>query len=574
MYSVSNAYKTKMLSQIQTHALSGTIGSVSFTGEDVIGVSYTNKCSDKKVSIGGVNVGTLKLTFLHDILERGDYRGKTITLSDSLLTGYDANNDPVWETVPIGTFYVGEATWRAEGMVDVVAYDCISKTDKTLEITTSNGTIYEWSKFIELKTGAVFGMTEEECEALPNGTEILTPYAFHKMGTYRDLINALAQMVGGFAYAAKDGTWKFKNYGSDPVLTIAKNRRFKGAKYSDFTTLYDAVSFTRARDGVQIVCGSARGVTMDLGENPFLQYGGARMVWDMAESIVNAILPMRYIPYDVSLLPALICLDLGDVVSFSTDYADATTLGAVMDVTWVYNKSFTIRCYGDNPDIYKVESQAKKNLSGISKQVAQNNITYYIYSNTQAYTFGNDVEVEIANLRFTSTEETTVEINHEFIFDMTADLSHSIQYEVRYYLDDELVEYTPYEKLGTGGIQGLLSGSTDFSITRDFFYVLKDVAPNFTHSWKVRIYTKGITSTTIDVDHCHVTLKGQKLYGADEFDGFLEFEDSVHLFDIGGVGMLSMEDSVTFSESPSESNYILTESGDELTTENGDNLIW
>ena len=568
MYQVSNDYKAKMLSQIQTHKLTGTIGSTSFTGEDVIGVSYTNKCTDKKVNIGGVNVGTLKLTFLTDILNRGEYIGKTITISDSLLLGYDENEDPIWEAVPIGTFYVSDAVWRAEGMVDVVAYDCLSKMDEPLEITTSNGSIYSWSKYIESKTGAVFGMTENECQALPNGTEIMTPYATNKMETYRDLLNALAQMVGGFAYAAKDGTWKYKTYNNTSVLSIQKNRRFKGAKYSDYTTLYDAVSFVRAVDGAELVCGNARGVTMSLGENPFLQYGGTGAVWRKATNIVNAISSMTYIPYEVSLLPAFVCLDLGDVISLTSDYSSGTTKGAVMDVTWTYNKSFSVKCYGDNPDLYKVESQSKKNISGISKQTAQNNITYYIYSNIEAFTFGSETETEIANLRFTSTEETTVKINHEFIMEMTADLSQSCSYEVRYYLDDELVNYSPYEQIG--GLYGASSGNTSLVITRDFFYILKDVEPNQTHSWKVKLLTHGISSMKVDVDHCHVTLEGQKLYGADAFDGFIEASDTMDLFDFGYLKPVEMEDSVVFRLS---SDLLLTEAGDHLTTEAGDRIM-
>ena len=125
MYTVSDEYKIKMLDQVQTHALSGTIDSISFTGGDVIGVSYTAKCADKKVNIGGVNIGTLKLTFLTDILNRGDYYGQTITISDSLLTGYDEDEDPIWETVPVGVFYVAEAVWTAAGMINVTAYDCL-----------------------------------------------------------------------------------------------------------------------------------------------------------------------------------------------------------------------------------------------------------------------------------------------------------------------------------------------------------------------------------------------------------------------------------------------------------------
>ena len=80
MYSVSEEYLTKMLDQIQTHKLSGTIDGVSFDESNVIGVSINNRCAEKKVNLGSVNIGTLKLTFLTDILNRGEYYGKTIIL--------------------------------------------------------------------------------------------------------------------------------------------------------------------------------------------------------------------------------------------------------------------------------------------------------------------------------------------------------------------------------------------------------------------------------------------------------------------------------------------------------------
>ena len=124
MYSISEAYRTKMFDNVQTHSLRGTINqNFIFTDDDVIGVSYTNQCSDKKVALGSVNIGVLKMTFLKDILNRGDYYDKKIVISDRLLTGYDGNDDPVWESVPIGEFYVdytftpGQAThisaWNA-----------------------------------------------------------------------------------------------------------------------------------------------------------------------------------------------------------------------------------------------------------------------------------------------------------------------------------------------------------------------------------------------------------------------------------------------------------------------------
>ena len=608
MYTVSDEYKTKMLDQVQTHALSGTIGSTSFSGNDVIGVSYTNKCSDKKVNIGGVNIGTLKLTFLRDILNRGDYYGQTITISDSLLTGYDENEDPIWEEVPIGTFYVAEATWRAEGMVDIVAYDCLSKMDKAIDIDTSSGKLYGFCKYIETQTGAVFGMTEEECEALPNGTELLALYEENDIETYRDMLNSLVQMIGGFACANKDGTWGIKVFGDTPVLSIPKNRRFSGAKYSDFTTLYDAISYVELSTSLVKVVGEADGVILKLGANPYLQYGTPDAIFRRASAIVRSIENIQYTPFEVGLLPAFTALDLGDVISFTSDYAGETTTGAVMNVTWTYNKSFKVSCYGDNPELQSSQSKTDKNISGLIRNTSENEVTYYNFSNVSALTFGPEQEVDIASMAFTSAQKTTVKILHEFIFDMLADLSQDCSYEIHYYLDDELVAYKPYERVK--GLQGLTQGSTEFSITRDLFYILREVEPNVRHTWRVAIVTHGIESTTIDVNNAHITIEGQRLYGENYFNGYVEVKEDITFIPYGYLSLISVTDSIdvtmfnVLSSNASDVigfigygsletlgleegtgplsphvfletvfGYILCEDGDNLCCENGDRLI-
>ena len=66
-------------------------------------------------------------------------------------------------------------------------------------------------------------MTEEECAALPNGMELLGLYEENDLQTYRDLLSALAQMVGGFAYADKSGTWKLNTFGDTSEIAIPKN---------------------------------------------------------------------------------------------------------------------------------------------------------------------------------------------------------------------------------------------------------------------------------------------------------------------------------------------------------------
>ena len=603
MYSVSDDYKIKMLDQVQTHTLSGTIDQTAFTGDDVIGVSYSNRCSDKSVSLGSVNIGVLKLTFLTDILNRGNYYGKKITLSDSLLLGYDDDEEPIWESVPIGQFYVAEATWRAEGMIDIVAYDCLSKLDDNLELDTSTGTIYSFCKYIETETGVEFGLTQEECALLPNGTETISPYEQNDMTTYRDLVSALAQMVGGFATATRDGKWVLKTFGSSSVVTIPKNRRLSGAKYSDYTTLYDAISYVKVDEDALIVVGTASGLIMKLGSNPFLQLGTGDAITRRAEAIVSAILPMVYTPFSASMLPALVCLDLGDVISFTDDYTENTSLGAVMDLAWTFNKSFQVVCYGDNPNLRNGQSKTDKNISGLQRQTTQNEVTYYTYANVEALTFGSEVEVPIARLAFTSAQKTTVKIMHEFIMDMLADLSESCSYEIRYYLDNELRTYKPYERVN--GFYGAESGETELSICRDFFYILKDVDPGIRHTWEVRIITHGIETTTIDVNNAHVTLEGQRLYGEEHFDGLVEAYDTLSVIPLGNIDLVDIGDLPDFvfkevvlpqasdnlvlldvptmtETSMTDSLQIfceslklklLTESGDQRVTENGNRRI-
>ena len=558
MYNVSESYRSKMFDQIQTHRLTGTVDNVSFDDGDVIGVSYTNRCAEKKVNLGSVNIGTLKLTFLNDILNRGEYYGKTISLSDSLYLGLDENEEPVWESVPIGTFYIAEAVWSAAG-IDITAYDCLSKLDEPLNISETSSKIYGFCNYIAGETGTTFGMTEEECEALPNGTEVIAPYEEANLETHRDLLSALAQMVGGFAYADKDGSWKLKPFNDDSVVTIPKNRRMTGSTFSDYETYYDTVTFTDVEAKMVRVVGDGQGQVMALGSQPFLQYG----VWEARErratAIANSIKAMAYTPFKISLLPAFIALDLGDVLTMTDDFSGDTSTGAVMEVSWTYNKSFTVHCYGDNPELQSAQSKVDKNIVGLMNSTTQNEVTYYNFTNLDEITFGSDEEVTIASLGFTAAQTTTVKIMHEFLMDMVKDITTDGSSELHYYLDNELVTYKPRESLSA--IQGSVTlpppeeeeeGETlpvdiepvDIAITRDFFYVIRNVAPNVRHTWQVKIIAHGIDSVTIGEQNAHITLEGQRLYGEEYFDGNIEVRENIGRIALVGMGVKEISETV------------------------------
>ena len=565
MYNVSNEYLTKMFDQVQTHQLSGTIGSVPFSDSDVIGVSYTNRCSDKKVNIGSVNIGVLKLTFLTDILNRGEYFGKAITLSDSLLTGYDEHEEPIWESVPLGTFYVAEAKWTAAGMVNVTAYDCLSKMDDALTFNETTGTIYNFCSYVATQTGTTFGLTEQQCEALPNGNQIMSPYEDANMTTFRDLVSAVAQMIGGFAYAGRDGKWYLKCFDDTSNVTIPKNRRVSGTTFSDYETYYDTIQYTDIESKEVRVVGAGNGLTMNLGSQPFLQYGLPSVVQSRCQTIINVIKKMQYTPFDVSGLPALIALDLGDVITLANDYSGSNSKGAVMSISWTYNKTMKMACYGENPNLRNAQSATDKDIAGLMNQTSQNEIGYYTFANVSEIEVEPETETQIASVNFTALQTTTVKIMHEFIMDMVADLSDDCSYELLYYLNGELVGYSPYERLG--GLYGATSGDSELSITRDFFYILRGVEAGQRHNWTVKILTHGIDTTTIKVNNAHVTLEGQRLLGEDAFSGLIEVSDTMPLCFVGAIENNSFSEVIsldlwTNTSSTASDNYEIPNCGD------------
>lgn len=528
MYQVSQDYITKMFDQVQTHHLSGTIGSVSFTEADVIGVSYSNQCTDKKVSLGSVNIGVLKLTFLSDILNRGEYFGKTITLTDILVI--DPGGDET-EGVPVGVFTVAEAKWTNAGMVNVTAYDVLSKMDGTLPINQSTGKLYDFCKYLEHETGATFGMTEEECDALPNGEEIISPFSENSMTTYRDLLSALAEFIGGFAYADRDGTWKLRTFGDTSVLTFPKNRRISGTTFSDFVTYYDTIQYTDLITQTTKYLGDGNGLIMNLGSQPFLQYGTSQTINTRIENIITQIKKMRYTPFSASGLPALIALDLGDVITLTNDYSGSSSVGAVMAISWTYNKTIKLSCYGENPNLRSAQSATDKNIAGLLARTDSKSIQYYTFENVEEY---EDIITEetIGSFYFATQETTTVTLWHEIQADFTLDdESDPMQVIVHYYLNGVEENYRPIMTIGESGVH-----------TLDYNYFLKGITGGLRNEWTVTLECIG-GSADIGRDNVHICLTGQGLVGADSFLGIITVSEEIPRFVVGGLLVGTFTDS-------------------------------
>ena len=543
MYSISDEYRAKMFDQVQTHKLSGTIGGIAFSGDDVIGVSYSNRCSDKKVAIGSVNIGVLKLTFLRDILNRGNYYNKEITLVDSLLTGYDLNDDPIFEDVPIGTFYVGDAVYTGKDMVDITAYDCLSFMDIPLTIGQTSGYIYDFCQVIESETGAAFAMTQEECEALPNADVLIGPYVDNDMSTFRDLLSKLAQMVGGFAYADRSGGWKLKTFDNTSILNIGKARRFSGAKFSDYQTRYDAISYQDVKTtGETVIVGDSMGVIMELGNNPFLQYGTSLAISDRVHAILNRVRLMTYTPFEVSMLPAFIVLDLGDVISFTNDYTLSTSTGAIMSLEWSYNRSFKVSCYGSNPNLRNGMSSTDHAIKGASSANREGRVATFTATNIQQVDVGNTKEKVISCYFSTSSSQAILTLT-----EIKFDLDSPGTVEVFYILDDDEIVYSPVETYDESGLH-----------TVSLMYPVSVEELNTRHKFEVKMRTS--SSLTVYPEYAHVFIQstGYNLTGG--WGGFIEATDTATLIDFGYLPPIAFTDTATIDASIVSNTYTPSDS--------------
>lgn len=258
-------------------------------------------------------------------------------------------------------------------------------------------------------------------------------------------------------------------------------------------------------------------------------------------------------------------VDLCDTVKIYFEALGISSELKCISTTWdVLKDRYSSTTFGDlKTDITDtIAEQSEKlfvndtNITNINQSIVDNDVTFYAYANTEEANISPEVETEIAQLAFISTKETTVKLLHEFIFDLTADLAKDGSYEIRYYLDDELVDYQPFERLGT--VNQLIEGDlTDLTITRDFFYVVRDIEPHVRHVWKVKVLTHNIANLHYDVNHVNVTLEGQKLFSERYFDGYIDIYDYLTIYPIGSLALVGITEACSASVTNPEDYHLL-----------------
>lgn len=423
MYPVSNDYLAAIKAPAVKSRITGTVGAVSFTEDNILQGSFsiTNQNSgDEAVQIGTVYIGELDITLFGLTLSRYSLNGVAITPEFGLLLPDDS-----YEDVPLGVFYIGEANYTREGL-QIRAYDAVSKLDKPCRLSTTLGTPYELASLMALNCDITLANTEEEFEAFANGDQTLSLYTDGSdIETWRDFASWLAQACGCYVTANRAGEIEFRQYGQTVVDTLSTSNRFLDASYSDYETRYTGIYVTNMADDTMTYYATEPddGLTYSLGRNPFLQYGTTETVTAQRRAVLAALAAIDYVPFTIETVSNPM-YDLGDVISLPGGRGDATKLFCVNKYTWTFHGGTELVGVGANPALINARSKVDKDITGLQNSVSDVELRHMIFENSGALSIADQARVKVLRLYFNMDRTSYLSIDMEFL--LTTEASEGI----------------------------------------------------------------------------------------------------------------------------------------------------
>ena len=468
-------------------------------------------------------------------------------------------------------------------MLELKAYDYMLRFDRDFNGFETIGTAYGMMALCSTACGVELAQSQEEIEALPNGSELLSIYPENDIETYRDVLYFTAQVLGGFFCINREGRLEFRQYGNTPVMEILQKHRFSSS-FSDFVTRYTAVSSTnlRTQTSEYYALEEDDGLTMNLGINPLLQFGLEETREELCRNILIALSVVNYVPFDSDTIgnPAL---DLGDVLTFSGGQADSQQITCVTSFTVKIGGRQSLKCVGKNPRLSQAKSKNDKNISGLLNQIEAGKIGIHTFTNASAYTLG-ETNVRIISIEFASKEENHAQFFGQVVVDAAADtvertanangtivvpfptsaaggidsstdassdggtdtsedtstsadtmdVSVDVSLPVTWTEDGKVICYVTFELndaeiLLHHPVETWHSGKHILSL----YYPIENVVPNITNTFNVYLRMEN-GSGTVGIGDCIASISGQAMAAAAAWDGKITIEESIGLFAIGG----------------------------------------
>lgn len=404
MYNISDACKEALDRQWVSTKLSGTL---KLNTGDVIQLSNgdfskgaltvnTRSVSGSEFALGSVYAAELQAGITTDT-DRYLFYGAEIVLETHVQL-----EDGTWEEIPMGKYTVKEPERRGR-VVSLKAYDDMLKLDVPIKVTDVFGTPWELLVMLSEDTGVELEQSQEEIEALPNGSTIFGMTVDEKT-THRDMLSDLSQLLCGFAVMDRTGKLAIRQYGHEPVYT-ATGRKKTGTSISDYLVSFCGVKAAIGGQTVAVYGESEEGQVLDLGTNQLLQYGTDDHHRAVLEEILGEINQISYTPVSTSLLTGYPALDLGDMITVEDQYGESVNT-YVMVTNWMYRGRHQIKGVGSNPNLISVRTQEDRKIDEVAGKIDAKDIIVHSFTNASDITLVSDKERELISINYAATADT------------------------------------------------------------------------------------------------------------------------------------------------------------------------
>ena len=594
MYPVSEAFLRAVQENTRRYYWTGRIttkgGAVyPFGYEDIVkgsGYIFAQCCGSAEIELGTVYAAEMGVTLFSQV-DRYTLDGAKVELFYHLRVEGGG-----FEEVPMGIFEVSEANRRLH-CLELKAYDYMLRFEKSFNGFESVGNAWAFLELYCKSCGVEMENTRAEIEGMPNGRELLSIYPENDIGTYRDVLFFVGQVLGGFFCINRRGRLELRKYGAEPVLEVQGRHRFSSS-FSDFITRYTAVSSTNLRTQTAEYYGLEvdDGLTMNLGVNPLLQFGLEETRRQLCGNILADLAAVNYVPFDSSTIgnPAL---DLGDVLTFTGGQADGEQMTCITSFQCRIGGRQSLKCVGKNPRLAQAKSKNDKNISGLLNQIEAGKVGIHTFTNASAYVVAED-RVRVISIEFAAKEETHVQFFGQVVLDVRA-----AQVERRACASGSVVVPVPVagagggtgggvavgavsgdgEEAGSAGDDGGTGESTE-NVTVEvelpviwtedgqaavfvtyelndseilahrpvetwgsgrhilsLYYPIDGLVPNITNTFNVYLRMEGGTGK-IETGGCIASISGQGMAAAAAWDGTVTVEEPMRRFALGGgLGM-------------------------------------
>lgn len=595
MYNTSADYKTAIRSNNRPYDTVEGVIEFATDNEDLIvngsnmpnnAITISKQCIDgDELMFGGVFASTLKLSIITD-LDRYAFFGATVTLNYKIQIG-TSNNQPVYETIPLGVFTVADAQ-RPNNIVQLTAYDNMTLLDLGIGGNLISGTLWDIFQRVQLDTGYELGFTESDLNNYPNHEYPLSVGADQGINTYRDVVKVVCQLLGCFALDDRTGKLALKRFSTTPNLILGNSLTGVYPWYTlmpaDYISNYIGLSVTGMSGTYQAMSSdpTEQGLTMTIDDAPAWDMGSTQSLQERTSELFTYLHSIVYTPCELD-MPSDASFDCGDMLALNL--RDGTTVNTIItSYEWKFHQGMSITSEGANP--YITETLLDQTSQRILNQaVTKSKLQFVHFTNPKDKTVGSTTPVLVAEAEFTPTTETDALFVATILVDATVSditVTSSEQVEVPVKAYNGTTETIVTDINGNPvTLKGLATNTTtyqrDGKCTATIFYKLNGIrVPNDTYPYTAieelengdHIITVSYPLTalaawqrfefdvymTVDggslflpANTLKATIFGQEIDVVNRFGGVIKIEDDIMLANLVGLGAITMGDTLTIS---------------------------